>query len=72
MRRAVATALLLLGPLPAAAEEREALPSLELLDYLADFEEDADGRLIDPMESLAEAPDDRPDAPQPPRRSPER
>ncbi len=71
MRLAAATALLLLGPLPAAAED-QALPSLELLDYLADFEEDADGRLIDPMDAVAEAPDDRPEVPQPPRRPPER
>ena len=39
--------------------EDDTLPSIELLEYLADFVEDEKGRLIDPL-SQAETEDDAP------------
>ncbi len=34
---------------PGPADEAD-IPSIELLEYLADFEEDEQGRLLDPLE----------------------
>ncbi len=42
-----------------SAPEDEPLPSVELLEYLADFGEDENGRLIDPL-SQAETENDGP------------
>ncbi len=49
--------LALVGTLHAQADtpaNEEALPSIELLEYLADFIEDEDGRLVDPLSQTAE------------------
>lgn len=35
--------------------ESDMLPSLELLEYLAEFVEDRDGRLLGPMQEMDEA-----------------
>lgn len=40
--------------LPAQASD-EAPPSLELLEYLADYAEEDDGSLIDPLQQAADA-----------------
>jgi hypothetical protein len=42
----------------AAANEQEDMPSIELLEYLAEYAEDENGRLLDPMEP-ADATDSR-------------
>jgi hypothetical protein len=34
--------------------EEQDMPSIELLEYLAEYAEDADGRLLDPMERADE------------------
>lgn len=58
---------LLLGTLscatPVVADEapktQEDIPSIELLEYLADYEEDEQGHLLDPLAGLEVVGDDR-------------
>lgn len=46
----------------AGEAETDAIPSLELLEYLAEFIEDDNGRLIDPMEAMDNRVPEEPDA----------
>ena len=43
-------------------EETADMPSLELLEYLAEFERSDDGRLLDPLDLERESDDDAPQA----------
>jgi len=52
MTRRLPLLLVALGAVTAQAApppEDDTLPSIELLEYLADFAEDENGRLIDPL-----------------------